>query len=253
MKRVISEQDEEELDPDFQRAVEESIRVDQSRNMREVALNELYLEMCQNAKQARQRFNAVENQKYNEASPTLLSVDLILARLLKYVTLTTLAHLYSTSKAMSLLIDRVTKRFPITSICVESLTSFLWILKPHMHSGSLFLRMTETVHTIRFKIRHKTGSALSPTLYKKDYDPNIKCIILSIISQRELDWFNASVHTDRLRLVLYHEKAVFSDFYTPRIAYDAKGSCEEILDSIVDPRSLFFDALPNFTNTIEQQ
>ena len=236
--------DENDEDGQLQRAIEASMRQSQ--------LEQLYMEMRANATQTCQKSKARENHAYNLNHNALLSTELILLRLLKHITMSTMSRLYRVSRTMGVLMDRLILQHPITSLRVESSRSFLAAQQPPSYKGPLFTQIAKTVHTLRFKIRRPD---LPQIIYKANgFGYNIRRVIVNVLCDAEIYWFKRSFNLAGIDFVIYHEKRAYDDYKVRLKYYSNSHDCDstgEEVHAIVDPRGRFFDALPNFDGVIE--
>ena len=169
-------------------------------------LDSLYEELQRSAKRARHTYEVSENSRYNTRDDTtnLCQVHIV-STLLVFVTASTLAALYRTSKYMGLLIERSIKTRPITSLRVESYALFSDLHKRES-LGPLFTQIVKTLNTVRFKVRHsKTFPSVDKTLFAQ---PVMSHLILNVTHMDDMRWYMKyfnELFSGMKKVTVYHE------------------------------------------------
>lgn len=202
-----------DADSDLNFAIRESIKLVTQRSK----LDTFYVELQGSTKRARLTRQAEENYRYNETSRETLCNKDIYTHLLKYVGMSSLAALYSTSRRSMHLIEEAITRCPIKSLYVDSVKGFKIAAQPGKYKGTLFESIARSVTSIRFRIR-EAGQVKSSDFLGNVIGPSIKYLYLNVSHICDLEWFlmsYCSVIGYKGNLRVYHEL----DYNGPHSSY----------------------------------
>jgi len=260
---LTGEDQEEEEDEDLQRVLEQSL-VTQQRKM-----DIFYSELQESVKKKRRLYEAKqeverqcvvasENNQYNREQSSIITVDLILARILKYANLSVIAALYRTSKNMRELVEATIKRFPIRSVCVESSNLFSTIAFRYRWGVCLFALIVPTLDTIRFKmVGAKLPYNASPHLAYR-ICPHIKHLILCVEDDEQVKWFHRNHSTTNgTRRTIFYEQGKWRIPTTERVYskvyIDDRLEILEVLSLFGGENSSPFSSYSNFNSCVEEE
>lgn len=276
MKRLLEQDKEEE---DLQWAIEQSLAtggeeeedlqrvIEQSLVTQEDKMDIFYRELQEDVKKKRRLYEAKqkaerqcvvasENNQYNREQSSIITVDLILARIFKHANLSVMAALYRTSKNMRELVEATIKRFPIHSVCVETPHLFSTIAFRYGWSPCLFALIVPTLDTIRFKM---VGAELNNTS-RPAYQicTHIKHLILCVENDEQVKWFHRyHTTTGGTRRTIFYEQGQWRLPTTERVYskvyVDDRIEMIEIISLFGGEHSSPFSSYSNFDSFVEEE
>lgn len=210
------------------------------------------------------------NRVHNKTIPTLLTVNEILATVLKYATLETIICLQRVSNRMHNLIEELVKGLKLPSIRVDTASAFnqLFLCDPSVTVCLIKANIT----TIRFKSRHDPWSkkysmrrtygerekGLNRATRNKENEkrfqgmpPGLKLISLNVAEREDLDNLldYYSMPSTQLHVYYCHDVGRSTNVM-PKIKADINdSSCYKTIAShqlTYDPHGYMFDALHNY-------
>ena len=203
-------------------------------------------ELQGSAKRSRQTNQAVENYRYNETSRETLCNKNIYAHLLKYVSMSSLAALYRTSRRSKELIEDATTRHPIKSLYVDSVKGFKIAARPDKYQGTLFKKIARSLNTLRFRIR-EAGAVNFACILENVVGSSITHIYINVAHISDVEWFTMSYCYEegyRGYFRVYHEM----DYKVPCSSYIvySYGDWETYREPVRDHNGSLFNALTDY-------
>lgn len=277
MKRLLERDKEEE---DLQWAIEQSLAtrgeekedlqriLEQSLVTQQDKMDIFYRELQESVKKKRRLYEAKqeverqcvvasENNQYNREQSSIITVDLILARIFKHANLSVMAALYRTSKNMRELVEATIKRFPVHSVCVETPNLFSTIAFRYGWSPCLFALIVPTLDTIRFKM---VGAELPHNTSRPPYQicTHIKHLILCVEDDEQVKWFHRyHAMAGGTRRTIFYEQGQWRLPATERVYskvyVDDRIEMIEIISLFGGEHSSPFSSYSNFDSFVEEE